>query len=424
MLDDIRHGVITVLVCWHDSRIERRGGKDLLKILADVDDAGGSIYSAQQGKLGIKTMGERLSSFVYGEVSQDFIANLTANVKLSYDRIRANGAVGPGGIPWGFNLVGEKYHKKLVPTDLCREYAPQIFEHCADGDSCRTIAIWLDQQGVPPKRGDHWHEGTVRKLIQNRVYAGRWQDAAKTRTLYTVPNPPVKAELWERANKALSSRPHRGPVNEANRPMLAGLKCNRCDDSPMFRIRLKSRSGKYYYYYRCTGRGAQRKGCGNMLPYDLLDTYVYAWVLLTAKEPHMIRTWIEGKNWESEKADLTQDMHEAINAGQFDKLTELQAQMQELEAREVTPGRPDEIDSGITKGQYFHSLGRNGQREYLRAHDIRAEKDSRYADGVRLVIDGKDVTPYLDVDDRLRAALAAKGSPWGQRVIAATVSAS
>jgi hypothetical protein len=138
----------------------------------------------------------------------------------------------------------------------------------------------------------------------------------------------------------------------------------------------------------------------------------------------MIRTWIEGKNWESEKADLTQDMHEAINAGQFDKLTELQAQMQELEAREVTPGRPDEIDSGITKGQYFHSLGRNGQREYLRAHDIRAEKDSRYADGVRLVIDGKDVTPYLDVDDRLRAALAAKGSPWGQRVIAATVSAS
>jgi hypothetical protein len=109
-------------------------------------------------------------------------------------------------------------------------------------------------------------------------------------------------------------------------------------------------------------------------------------------------------------------MHEAISNGEFDKLTELQAQMQELEGREVTPGHPDEIDSGITKGRYFHCLDRDGQREYLRAHDIRAEKDPRYADGIRLVIDGKDVTPLIN--GNLTAAFAAKGErgPWGQRV--------
>jgi hypothetical protein len=155
-----------------------------------------------------------------------------------------------------------------------------------------------------------------------------------------------------------------------------------------------------------------------MLPYDLLDTYAYAWVLLTAKEPHMIRTWVEGKNWESEKHNVKQDMREALEDNDFSKLRELEAQFTELDNRKATKGYWDEVDSGITKGRYFHNLDRDGQREYLRAHDIRAEKDPRYADGIRLVIDGKDVTPLIN--GNLSAAFAAKGErgPWGQRVAA------
>ena len=49
--------------------------------------------------------------------------------------------------------------------------------------------------------------------------------------------------------------------------MLSGvLSCPACDDSPMYRLA----SG----YYRCTGRGADRRGCGNMVRPRLVDAAV------------------------------------------------------------------------------------------------------------------------------------------------------
>ena len=49
--------------------------------------------------------------------------------------------------------------------------------------------------------------------------------------------------------------------------MLSGvLSCPFCEDSPMYRLG----SG----YYRCTGRGANRRGCGNMVRAGAVDAAV------------------------------------------------------------------------------------------------------------------------------------------------------
>jgi DNA invertase Pin-like site-specific DNA recombinase len=258
MLADVREGTITVSVCWHGDRMERRGGLDLLKILADVKDAGGRVESVQQRDLGLETMGDRISSFMEGEMAREKITHLTEQVKLAHNRIRANSAVGPGSAPWGLDIVGDKYEKKLIPTDLCREYVPQIFARCIAGESCQTIAKWLDAEGVLPKRGAKWHQGSVLKILHNMAYAGRWQDTDRRQTLVHCVAV-ISLATFNRAQEALATRPKRGPVRKDNRPMLANLRCARCADngfdSPMFRIRLKSYSGRYYWYYRCTGRG-------------------------------------------------------------------------------------------------------------------------------------------------------------------------
>jgi len=406
MLTDMRYGAISVLACWDSDRLERRGGTDLLKTLADVDAAHGLVDSFRQGRLGIKTMGDRISFFVRGEQDREFVEKLKANVQKSYDQIRANGAVGPGGIPWGFRVEGPKLNKKLAPTDLCLKWVPQIYERCIAGESCRTIAVWLDTEGVPPKRGSKWHEGSVRKLIQNRVYAGRRQNEAKTDTVYFVGVAVVTPARWDRANKALSNRPKRGPVNEANRPLLAGLKCARCPDSPMFRIRLNSRSGKPYYYYRCTGRGAQRRGCGNMIPVGTLDRFVRVWTLVVSDKPYELPHWVEGENWESEKSNVTLNMHEAINKGELDKIPGLLAQMQELESRDVIEGYMEYEPTGMTESQHFASLDNAGRREYLRSrHDIRAEKTGKRPGDFRVIIDGVECSrKRFEAADRAYAA--------------------
>jgi hypothetical protein len=56
----------------------------------------------------------------------------------------------------------------------------------------------------------------------------------------------------------------------------------------------------------------------------------------------------------------------------------------------VIRGRWEYEDTGLTVGQYFASLDDDGKREYLRRHDIRAEKTGKAPQDFRIVIDGDE----------------------------------
>lgn len=389
MLHDMRDGKIAVLVCWHSDRVERRGPEALFSLLRQIKDAGGRIESTQEPLLGTEDLTGEAVTAIGAVIAHQYTVHLAEQVRLAHERIRANGAVGPGGNPWGYKTTGKKYNKQLIPTDLCREYAPLIFDRAIAGKTYREIGAWLDSEGVPPKKGGQWHEGSVRKLIRNRVYAGRWQNGAKTLTTVRC-EAVVSADVWERANAATNRRPNRQPVSATIRPMLADLRCARCDDSPMNRIRIKDRYGKYYTYYRCTGRGARRKGCGNMILLEPLERFVRVWTLIVSDKPHQVRTWVEGTNWDAEIADTKQDMREAVEAEDFDRMPELRARLENYRNREVIRGRWEYEDTGLTVGQYFASLDDDGKREYLRRHDIRAEKTGKAPQDFRVVIDGDE----------------------------------
>jgi site-specific DNA recombinase len=104
MISDMREGAIRVLVCWHDDRLERRGGMDLLKILADVKDAGGRVESTQQGRLGLETLDDRISSFVSGEIANQKSVHLAEQVKIGLAATRRNMGVYTS-LPWGYEAA-------------------------------------------------------------------------------------------------------------------------------------------------------------------------------------------------------------------------------------------------------------------------------------------------------------------------------
>jgi DNA invertase Pin-like site-specific DNA recombinase len=408
MIAHMRLNVITVSVCWDGDRLERRGGIDTLKILADAKDAGGRVEAARGG-IGLDSMGDRIASFVKGEAAHDFIVRLTEGVKIGHDRIKANGAAGPGGIPWGYKVTGVRYNKKLTATDLCREFVPQIFARCIAGDSTETIADWLDSTDAKPKRAKLWNRGTVLKILHNMVYAGRWQNEDKTVTIIDREHcdSVITLTIFNQAQDALaSSTRKRGPVNEDNHPLLSGLKCNRCDDSPMNRLRSVSRSGKVYFYYRCTGRGTKRKGCGNMVPLERLEIRVVFAILRRFNQPHTTKQWVEGINWEDEIAGLNQDIIELarnpLAENWTERITEKQVRLvecQRLSEENSDAGHyeptQDHNDDGSVKtiGQFFFEQNRDGRRTEIASHDIRAEKDHTAPDKIRLFIDGDEDIP-------------------------------
>ena len=118
---DMRHGQMSVLVIWHSDRLERRPGKALLETLAEFSDAGGRVESVREPTLGQLDFGSQVTTFITGLVNNEKSAHISEQVNLALERINANNATG-NRVPWGYVTIGEKYERKLVPTDFCREW--------------------------------------------------------------------------------------------------------------------------------------------------------------------------------------------------------------------------------------------------------------------------------------------------------------
>ena len=169
-------------------------------------------------------------------------------------------------------MDGEKYDRHLVPTDTGRAYVPAIFARVIAGESLNTIARWLESEGVAPTSGREWWARSIGTMIRCATYTGRRQDA-NGQTIAECPAL-IDAATFRAAGAVLDARPGRG-VTVAAPAMLAGvLKCPRCGDSPMYRLTPPGRAA----YYRCTGRGAARKGCGIVVELTATDDAVSAFL--------------------------------------------------------------------------------------------------------------------------------------------------
>jgi DNA invertase Pin-like site-specific DNA recombinase len=403
MLADMREGTIKVLVCWRSNRLERRGVEALFKLLSDVKKANGRVESTTEPLLGTADISGEATTALGAIIDHQFSVKLSEDTARAITQIKASGHVYNGNVGWGFDIVGPKYGRTIVPTDECREYAPEIFRRCIKGESLRQIAAWLDSEGVQTARGGRWNEGSVRWIIRNRVYAGRLLDGSGQTILEC--EAVVDQSIWDRANTALRNHPKRGPIAKTNRPLLANLKCARCEDSPMYRI-FASRGHSKRYFYRCTGRGPQRKGCGNMVPLDWTDDIVFSRIFIHSYKPHQDKQWVDGKNWDDQISNVKQDIREATEAERFTDVAELAAKLADLRHKnetDSTTGHYEYTDvlkgdgTVMTEGEYYQSLDLDGKREYLKTRDIRVEKAPALDDGtpgIHLVIDGVDAGVY------------------------------
>ena len=444
LVEDMRTSLITVGVAWKSSRWERRGNRAANRLIIRAGDTGGRLESVTQPLWATTGVIGETSTALYSAMDQAESETLRENIGLAFTRIKYNGAVGPCGKPWGYMIEGDEYQKSLVPDpEFMREvdgynhpifgsmkhYAVDIFERCIAGDSSRTIALWLDSIGIKPKHYgknikrkkegrilsiEKWNPGSVLKILHNMTYAGRPQNEDKTITIVDSDHCAgvIDMDMFELAQNALKARPKRGPIKQDNRPLLAGLKCARCSardiDSPMNRIHLRSRNGRLYWYYRCTGRGPQRKGCGNMIQLERLETFALVEIIKRRDEPYETKVWRDGVNYQAEISSLTQDLSELprkidpiANGAKFRAAQdEILAKLEDYSNREITKGGYEKekvynTDGSIrTEGQHFFSLDNNGRRESLREHDIKAEKVGK---DIRLIIDEVEAiaNPYM-----------------------------
>lgn len=282
--------------------------------------------------------------------------------------------------PFGYVSTGEKYDHTIEPTEEGRLLVPEIFARCIAGQSLATIAGWLAEQTGRP-----WWPHTVGGILRNPTYMGRRcaQDPGTRkygRTLLKC-DPLVDAATFRKAGEALDGRGKRGPVNPETRAMLSGaLTCPGCG-SPMYRI-AAGRGASRTFYYRCAGRGAGRKGCGNMARLRQVDSAVDQAITEGFDKPVMRHSLIQGNAAEI-AARLEDIRFEIAQLGQLDlddqdydqRLAELRAERNRVKDTKVRPDRVELTPTGELYSQLWKDTPVQERGPWLAGHGFRVTAD-------------------------------------------------
>ena len=219
---------------------------------------------------------------------------------------RALAGFSTGGRVYGFSTVPEATpqdpeHPRACPVinDVEAEVVRRIFKLYADGQSTKTIAAALNQDGIAaPYDGGHgaklnghgWPHTSVRNILRNERYIGRWvwnqfkwvkhptksgrRRVRRPESEHVVKNVPelaiIEKELWD----AVQKRARRGPKPGSGRPPATGkfshvfsglLRCGVCG-AGMGVVGQKVKNGVRYAQLGCNAN--QSRGdtvCANKL---------------------------------------------------------------------------------------------------------------------------------------------------------------
>ena len=169
---------------------------------------------------------EQLSWEIFASQAHEEWKNTSERYRRMQHYLKSQGKL-VGRPPFGYDVAdAEGGHKTLVPNELGRKYVPEIFARCIAGESLRTIAAWLDSEGVKPQNSAAWNANSVGKIIKSPTYTGRRaeQDPVTKEFGRTILRcePLVDTATWRRAAEALTNRPKRGPMQQRRQGAAVG----------------------------------------------------------------------------------------------------------------------------------------------------------------------------------------------------------
>jgi DNA invertase Pin-like site-specific DNA recombinase len=381
-----------VLILWDSSRFTRMGAGSAFELMARARQAGGRVEFAAPHA-------QQLN--VTSDWSPVMLALQATADKLESDRRRAHtrrdiakhattGSV-HGKPPWGWKIEGTKDAKRFVPTQQGREFIPKMYKWVIEGTGCFVIAQWLTAQ-----TGHIFNEGTVNGLIRNPLNYGQRRRGGALEAEELVPY-----KVWQEAVMALESRRAGGGKKRTPNASLFIPVCLACFGE--FRPGCNNGLSRMYKYtypdkpdvpvFRCCGSGPQRRGCGSRtVPLAELEAIVLG-VIGNSPQRHMEKIFVPSIDSESVLKDLGRRIAEAAALGDFDAVADLNAQAKAASQQVASRPHYDLKDSGMTKGEYFSSLGPSEQSEYLKEYMIVASYDGERVTAGEVIMSEGDGTP-------------------------------
>ncbi|MDP8923240.1 MAG: recombinase family protein, partial [Chloroflexota bacterium] len=313
----IRAKELDVVACYAIDRLSR-DPVHLGVLLSEADHAGAEIVFATEA---IENTPEgELIRFVRGYAAKIEHAKIKSRTEFGRRARVAGGKPLPGRkAPYGYRWA-DAGHTQLLPDPETAPIVRRIFRDYAAGGGILTLARALNASGAPGPIGGAWHTSTLRKILRQPVYMGRYvanryrrARSAKGRPTMVlrpadghqelagvVTEPLIEARTWELAqerlatNKQASIRNCRDPEAFLLRGGIA--RCGTCRRG--LGITTKARKTvPPNRYYRCPGGQAGLPGgqpCRDVtIPAAQLDAAAWARVTEILTNPDVVRRELE-----------------------------------------------------------------------------------------------------------------------------------
>jgi DNA invertase Pin-like site-specific DNA recombinase len=229
-----------------------RSAVDALGAIRRLNEAGARLVSVEDNFDGSTPMGR----FAIGI--------LTLIAELELERIKENWTAAVSGAvergvhisarpPTGY-LRDEK--ARLIREEPAASAVAELFRRRASGTSFRSLASWLDEQGIRPPTGNpHWSTTGVRQLLHNPVYLGQ---ARSGKYVLEGAHEPLVSRADFDAAQATRTLLEARDGSVAGQALLGGLiRCAGCDHTLKITGNTSKKTGERYPVYHCTGRYAK-----------------------------------------------------------------------------------------------------------------------------------------------------------------------
>lgn len=250
LLDDVRDGLRDGVIVYHMDRLTRRP-IELEDFVAALDQAKVTAVRFVSGHSDLGTADGLTMARILAALAANESATKSRRVRRKMEQNAAAG-LPHGGNPRPFGYEADKVTIREDEAFVLRTLAARFLA----GESLRSLAVWLESEGIPTVTGKQWRTTTLHDMLASGRIAGLREHQGVVVGAATWP--PIISEddhhriLARMAERAVSGR--RTP----QRYLLTGLlRCGKCQG------RLWSSPRKDTRRYVCLS-GPDHQGCGGI----------------------------------------------------------------------------------------------------------------------------------------------------------------
>lgn len=182
LLDDVKAGLVDVVIAWHPDRLYRRQ-RDLLPFIDTVQATAVQVATVTAGNMDLSTASGRMVARVVGAAAEHESERKSERLQLKHGELARRGRWAGGATPYGFRYVGDGM-LEIEPEQaaIIREAAERVLQ----GQTLHSICKNLSDRQIATARGGVWRVSTLANTLtmpsvfgfrvwRGELFPGVWQ---------------------------------------------------------------------------------------------------------------------------------------------------------------------------------------------------------------------------------------------------------